>query len=363
MSRRRLVAALALVSVLAACGDPDESEPPGPAIGPRPEVQTCLPGAPEVLPERLSETGCFDELSVPTPGPDLVPYDVRSPLWSDGTFKERYLVVPPGEAIEVTSDGPWDFPIGSVLVKVFGAENSAGARRLLEVRFLVRRGSGWDFHSYRFHASGADATLLEEGVSEDVQVAWNGESVTVPYYFPGPDACAACHSDAAGLPLGPRTEQLNRAFDYGAVQANQLAAFAEAGLLAAPLPAAPASLPALPEPADEGAPLEQRARSWLHANCAHCHRPGGWAPPDLGMDLRNEVPFAETGTCDVPTRYLNPPGTSETRLLPGAAERSAIWQRMTLGDLGQMPPIGASVWDPVGAEVVREWIDGMGECP
>ena len=27
------------------------------------------------------------------------------------------------------------------------------------------------------------------------------------------------------------------------------------------------------------------ARAYLHGNCGHCHRPGGWTPPDLDMDL------------------------------------------------------------------------------
>lgn len=362
MQARLRVAAVAVAGMLAACGDAAPVPPPGPAIGPRPATQTCLPGAPADLPERLSATGCFEALSPLTPGPDLVPYGVRSPLWSDGTSKQRFLVVPPGEKVTIRDEGSWDFPLGSVLVKVFAADTGGGATRVLETRFLVRRGTGWDFHAYRWNDAGTDATLVAEGGSEDVEMVWRGELVTVPYYFPGPSDCGACHSEAAGLILGPRTEQLNGTFDYGPVRANQLEALAAADLFAAPLAAAE-ELPSLPDPADPDAPIAARARSWLHANCAHCHRPGGWAPPDLGMDLRYALPLADTATCDVPTLYLNPPGTSETRLVPGSAETSAIWQRMTLGDLGQMPPIGASVWDPVGAEVVREWIDGMAGCP
>ena len=49
-------------------------------------------------------------------------------------------------------------------------------------------------------------------------------------------------------------------------------------------------------PDDESASLEDRARGYLHVNCAHCHQPKGWSrPADEGLDLRYEVPFANTG--------------------------------------------------------------------
>ena len=47
---------------------------------------------------------------------------------------------------------------------------------------------------------------------------------------------------------------------------------------------------------DESRSLDQRARAYLDINCAHCHQPKGWSrPADEGLDLRYEVPFANTG--------------------------------------------------------------------
>ena len=48
-----------------------------------------------------------------------------------------------------------------------------------------------------------------------------------------------------------------------------------------------------PEPADEGAPLEPRARAYLAANCANCHRPGHAIR--ARFDLRFDTPLEETG--------------------------------------------------------------------
>lgn len=342
------------------CGGPD-----GPPIPPRPATQTCLAGAPASLPTRLSRTGCFVTLSPLRPGPDLVPYDVSAELWTDGADKRRFLVVPPGEAIEVGADGAFSFPEGSVLVKVFLMRLAGGDGRPVpvETRFMLRRADGWEFFTYRWNAAGTDADLLDDQLIVDLTVRHAGAEVTVPYLFPGRETCTVCHGDAAGRALGPRAEQLDAVMRYpGGASENQLVALAGAGLLRQIDPAAVAALPALPDPADARAPLEERARAWLHTNCAHCHRPGGWAPPDLDLDLRWQTPFAQTATCDEWMLYHGG-RLGRLRVEPGAGEASGIWIRMTTESELRMPPVGSSIVDPVGERVVREWIDSLTGCP
>ena len=46
------------------------------------------------LPRLLSETGIFQSLKDLTPAAGVLPYDVNSPLWSDGAVKRRWLVLP-----------------------------------------------------------------------------------------------------------------------------------------------------------------------------------------------------------------------------------------------------------------------------
>ncbi|MFI4875911.1 MAG: PQQ-dependent sugar dehydrogenase, partial [Blastopirellula sp. JB062] len=73
----------------------------------------------DFLPEKLSETGAFQEVASMTLAPGAIEYDVNSPLWSDGAFKRRWAFVPAGQKVEFSADEPWKFPPGTVFVKHF----------------------------------------------------------------------------------------------------------------------------------------------------------------------------------------------------------------------------------------------------
>jgi hypothetical protein len=119
-------------------------------------------------------------------------------------------------------------------------------------------------------------------------------------------------------------------------------------------------LPALPDPADESLPLEARARSYLHANCAHCHQPGGWTSPDLTMDLRYGRTLEEAQICGQPPMYFRE-GTS--LIQPGAPEQSAILLRMRDTGIERMPPVATTVVDPLADRVLVDWIEALTDCP
>src|SRR5204863_6670833 len=46
------------------------------------------------VPDTLEETGAFANLQTLEPNPGIVPYDVNSPLWSDGAIKKRWFSIP-----------------------------------------------------------------------------------------------------------------------------------------------------------------------------------------------------------------------------------------------------------------------------
>jgi hypothetical protein len=303
--------------------------------------------------ELVSQTACFPG---GLPAEDLIPYTVRSPLWSDGSVKDRFLVLPPGSAIDFVDNGVWGWPAGAVLVKNFSLELASGDIALVETRFmLVDAEQRWTFVSYEWNDDG-DAQRISKFHSRTLDVAGG---TTLRYDFPDEQGCRACHGQFA---LGPRTDQMNYGVSYDGELLNQLEALASIGVFAQSDVPDPAQLPALPLPADATAPIDQRARSYLHGNCAHCHRPGGWAPPNMDMDLRITTPFEDARLCGVP-RQFDTVYAGDYRIAPGDLSESAVFNRMLLLDLGRMAPLGTNAIDPLVEPTVGAWIGGLDGCP
>src|SRR5262249_19747556 len=152
-------------------------------------------------------------------------------------------------------------PVGSVLLK----ELSLAGKRV-ETQLLARgTDGGWSGYSYAWNDTETEAILVPEaGGARQI-----GRDVWV--FLPRIDGCLACHNSAAGVSLGLEVGQLNRTHQWDTVVAGQLETFEHIGLFDAPMPAVPTLAP----PDDLGRPLADRARSYLHATCSECHRPGG----------------------------------------------------------------------------------------
>lgn len=315
-------------------------------------------GIPGTIPTRLSETGCFTDLSTLTPAPDLIPYLVASPLWSDGLHKQRFLVVPPGEQIEVDASGRWSFPTGSLLVKTFSFEAQPGdpsTRRPIETRFMRRREGLWEFHTFRWRADGSDADLLDEGATLELTIHGPAGDERFEWQFPDVYGCQICHGFGGGVPLGPTTLQMNRRVHYSDGSREQLDALAAIGLLDQPL-GEPEQLERMPDPSDTSAPLEDRVRAYLHANCAHCHEPE-WMSPDL----RWSTPLTETGICE-PLEFPSPYVDGTRRVAPGDPHDSNLWLRMSTRGDGQMPLLGSGRVDADGLALIEQWISELDSC-
>ncbi len=314
----------------------------------------------DVFPLTLSASGCFEDLAALAPSPGVIPFDLNSPLWTDGAIKHRFMVIPPGQTIGIDADGLLEFPLGTILLKFFSFEDGT-ERRAVETRVMVLREFGWQFHSYRWNDEGDDAEVLDSGAVDMLQLDEHGTVTELEYTWPSRGNCKVCHGLGRSNALGPRIAQLDREFDYGPASANQLDALAGVGMFSNPIPDAQA-IPRIAAPDDPGADLESRARAYLHGNCGHCHFPGGWVPADLTMDLRGTTPLADTNTCGVATQYFNAWVEGETRIVAGAPEDSVIWQRINQRGFGQMPPLATVRVDP-HASVVRDWIASLSACP
>jgi uncharacterized repeat protein (TIGR03806 family) len=316
-------------------------------------------GLPGSLPERLSETECF-AADLVSPRPELIPFLVASPLWSDGLLKQRYLVVPPERYVEREADGRWRFPDGSVVIKTFvleAIEGDPASRRPIETRFMVRRDGVWDFHSYRWRDDGSDADRLSAGAELELAVETPAGVEHFGWGFPSEIDCRNCHGFGDGELLGPHDLQMHRVVRYGEEPREQLLALAEIGLFAAPLDDL-AGLPRLVDPLDEDASLDDRARAYLHANCGHCHQPK-WMRPDL----RWTTPWAETGACGVPIEFPSLAVGGALRVAPGDPHASNLWLRMGVRGEGQMPLVGSGRVDAAALELIEAWILAMSGCP
>ncbi len=321
----------------------------------RPENTTCLAtlweaGGQPQMPEKLSETGCFrkEDPSKPTAG--LIPYGVNAALWSDGATKQRWMALPAGRSIQLTATGDFDFPPGSVLLKTFALDDVR-----LETRFLVRHSKGdWAGYTYVWDEAGKDAKLL--GIDTDYRDV-NGQE----WVFPSRKDCLECHTEAAGRALGPEALQLDGVFTYAeGMRANQMKTLGHIGVLEMPGAGAPPAL-ARPENPLSGS-VADRARSYLHANCAQCHRPGG--AKDVSLDMRFETPLADMGLCNVKPSKNNY-GLEDVKLLsPADPDNSMILVRMksTVPSV-RMPQIGTQVADMAGVALIEEWVRQIEACP
>jgi len=405
----------------------------------------------ESFPERLSETGLFESVAAHRPIAGAIPYDVNSPLWSDGAIKARFVVLPP--TADAASESParivaqgaasWTFPEGTVLVKSFGfTGDSDETVRWHETRIMVLQQGEWAGYTYRWNETQDDAQLVA-GEGEELPPTAGADreryGLHQGWRYPSRTECLVCHSRAANFVLGLSFPQLDGPFDptfggwYRATAnepsiegtyVNRLDFFADLGLLATSRPsrieeererwraaglsddsiaasealwsrsgaerdrgweprlptaegrsddeasegdrAAAVDYAALVAPDDDDAPLDRRVRSYLQANCAHCHveAGGGNARIDLAavtarerMMLDDQMPVHAADSLIESLDVGAPIDPATLRLIaPGAPERSVLWLRAARRGPGQMPPIASNVADPLGVELLRRWI-------
>lgn len=324
-------------------------------------------GPPRVaLPAKLTDTKLFANTAKMVPAPALIPYDVNSPLWSDGAGKTRWFAVPGGKRVGFSPTGAWTFPEGSVFVKHFelprlGPDGKTKTSTRLETRVLVRDSAGYVYGaSYRWRPDGSDADLVETGQSRSVVVAagQNGKpDVVQNWYFPGRQDCLTCHTRASGGVLGMNTRQLNRTFRYQetGVADNQLNVLAQIGLFDQPLGRV-AALPQLAPADDLRESIEERARSYLDVNCSHCHRPAG---VHAFWDARYDTPLDETGIIN--GLVNNNLGQGDARVVvPRDWTRSMLFKRISVaGQPHSMPPLANQRVDKTGVGLIAEWIASM----
>ncbi|UJR81408.1 SO2930 family diheme c-type cytochrome [Sandaracinus amylolyticus] len=317
----------------------------------------------------ISTRGLFEDARTQTPSEGVEPYEIVAPLFSDYASKHRFIQVPEGERITVGEDGYWDFPVGTILVKTFGfpidARDPSLGERIIETRLLIREEDRWRPEVYIWNDDVSEAYLTPAGRIVPVSfVDAQGETVELDYRVPSHTQCSNCHRSSDGLrlrPLGPRTAQMDRMHAYADGAENQIDHLVEAGWL----DARPATDDVIidyeavrndPEATFEE--IDAAARSYLHANCSHCHRDGGPADQS-GLFLEIEaMDRGHLGVCKVTVSGGCDFGRAVIQ--PGAPDASMMVCRMESTEAGiKMPELPTVLAHTEGVDLIRRWIAAM----
>ena len=353
---------------------------------------------PHVFPRTLSATGLFDSVRDHTIAPGVLPFSINAEMWADHATAERYLAVPGEGSIRFRSKATkvagsmfsraMDFPKDSVLLKTLSLEMVAGdpsTKKRIETQLLHFDGREWRGYSYEWNAAGTDATLVEgQGKNRKFEVLDEdapGGKRQQTWRFHSRTECIRCHNPWAEHTLAFNIPQLNR---QGAIPTalaperkkrgkgrvvrvdNQIQLLRGLGLLIDDIPDELAELSdefrlvpavaALPRLAGgkRHSSLADHARSYLHANCAHCHRfnGGGSARIYVGFDM----PLSKLEAVDTrPTQGTF--GIHNAKIIaPGDPLRSVLYYRMAKMGPGHMPHLGSRIIDTKGAALIHDWI-------
>lgn len=315
----------------------------------------------EAMPRLLSQVGAFTNVAERTPRDGLIPYDIIVPFWSDGAEKSRWISVPAGQKIKFAPTGEWVFPPGTVFVKNFDIatdETNPGRTRRLETRLLVCDDHGGVYGvTYKWRADNSDAELLATNLTEAIPIRTSSGVRTQMWYYPSQKDCLTCHTPNAGYVLGVKTRQMNRDLTYASgVTENELRVWSRLGLFDTNLAGANLdSFPKLAAPDDPSRSLEDRARSYLDANCAHCHRPQGTV---AYFDARYDTPLPRQNLVD--GNVLIDERIDGARVIaPHDVWRSILLMRANTLEAFKMPPLARNTIDTRGMELLRQWIESL----
>ncbi len=324
-------------------------------------MPNTVPDVEQDFPIRLSATGLFASTANYELAPGVYEFDVTAPMWNDHATAQRAVAFPDLEKAAVTRDY-FESPTNSVLVRTLSMEMEAGnpkSTKRIETQLLHFTGLEWNGYSYRWNDDQTDAQLVaKDGDSITLNVADEkapgGERVQ-KWRFHARAECNRCHTVAYQMKHG----------NLNAFSPVQLASLSHADnsteldrLIQLALIDDSARGPAqLVDPADESAPLAQRARSYLHGNCAHCHRPGSSGAVTMYWPI--EFNEERTGAFGIAPQRGTFGIADASIIAPSAPGHSALLYRMLTTGTGRMPLIGSHEVDEAGAQLLGEWITSL----
>jgi len=298
-----------------------------------------------------------------TPKSGVIPYQVASPTWADHAEKARFVVVPRGHTITIETSGEWTFPDGTIVIKNFfyalDRRDMDASATPIETRLLIKEGDDWTGHTYVWNETLTEATRKIAGRRVHLNfLDEHGTPTEQEYVVPNTNQCKDCHEIERrnGL-LGLVPRQIVRSVLRDGRVVDQVE------WLASKLPfngGRPEPHPSpLIDPFGDGS-LNDRARSYLDANCSHCHRDGGNGGRTGLVLLASETNLTKVGVCKGPVAAGAGTGDRLQDIVPGFPEDSILVYRMQSADPEiKMPEIPNRLPHHAGVDLVSEWIRQM----
>ena len=316
----------------------------------------------EKFPKKLSDFAFFKDIHAQIPADGVVPYELISSLFSDYSYKQRWVYIPENKKASFRKDEVFDFPVGSALIKTFyypiDERNLSLGKKLMETRLLLRKQNGWEAVSYAWNEDQDEAIIKKAG--KTILTDWidfKGESRSVRYRVPNKNQCKECHAkNDAVMPIGPKARNLNKIYDYQDESINQLTKW----MKLESIDNIQTDLNTPVDWKDNTYSLDERVRSYLDINCGHCHiSSGGANSTGLYLDLTETRP-THLGINKKPVATGRGSGGYEFSISPGKAEESILLHRMISTDPGvMMPESGRSLTHIEAIEMIKEWITVM----
>lgn len=298
------------------------------------------------IPVKLSETGIFADAKHTKPIDRAIRYTPSLPLWTNGSEKERWLVLPEGGQIDNTRRDHWEFPVGTLFFKTFSYTDGSNTK-LVETRLLRRTQLGWDYNAYKWEGSDADLLSLERALPLTNTPSGKPK---FKHEIPSRFDCRSCHESNETVVIGFDELRLNAPEAQGG--RTQLAALAARGVFKQQIPTDPEQI----ESADE---LTGKVLGYLHGNCAHCHNPSENTMSALDLTHANAL------TNIISKDTVGSGQATGIRVVPSAPERSVLFLALSGEgedrELQAMPPLGVQVRDTAAVEMMRTWIRGLHE--
>lgn len=345
------------LSIFIACSDnDDEYTPVSPVV-----VDLTLVPYP-----KLSDYHFFEgDMTEQNPSLNVIPYEPASSLFTDYASKKRFIWMPEGvKANYVADNKTLDFPVGTVLIKTFyyTTIQPDDTTQMIETRLMIRHDDGWHFYEYLWNDEQTDADLVAgtdfvNGSSKTITFKKpNNEIITTDYRIPSDAECFACHKiNEVATPIGVKPQNLNHNFNFSTGSQNQLAKLVQQGYLTS----YPSSIVSTIDYHDATQPLDLRVRSYVDANCAHCHQ-------DEARCYYRPVrfPFSQTGTdsnigiCLVADEPISP--TLTKVVSPGNYSKSVMHYRISTNEESErMPLLGRTIIHDEGVALIEEWISSL----